>query len=48
MYKVEIWGATYHAHGGSQASGHLHLVVFHYVGQHLPPLIAIRDSNGGD
>lgn len=48
LYRVEISAATHHADGGAQASCHLHLVVFHHVGQQLPPLVAVRDGNGGD
>lgn len=48
LYRVEMPEGTHHAHGGPKASCHLHMVVFHDVGQQLPPLVAVRDCNGGD
>lgn len=48
LYRDERPFATYQADGRAKASSHLYLVVFHHVGQHLPPVIAIRDGNGGD
>lgn len=40
--------ATHHAQGRTQASSELHLVVFHDVGQQLPPIVALGDSDGCD
>lgn len=39
---------THHANGRAQSSCHLHVVMFHDICQHLPPVVAFRDSNGGD
>lgn len=39
---------TYHADRWSETPSHLQLVMFHHIGQQLPPVVAIRDGNGGD
>lgn len=39
---------THQPNRGPKPPRHLHLVVFHNIGQHLPPVVAIRDGKGGD
>lgn len=41
----ELWATTYHSNWRSQTSSHLHLMVLHNVGKHLPPVVAIRNCN---
>lgn len=48
LYRDKMPQTAHHANGRAQASSHLHLVVFHDVDQHLPPVVAVGDGNGGD